>query len=1096
MSIKIMTGASGHGKTYKLYKEVTKRAAENPQQRFIVVVPEQSSLQAQKDLVEMNPNKGIFNIDVLTFGRMSYTVFDELGFELLENIDDTGKNIIVRHVLQSVGDKLNVIRPSSKPGFISDIKSVISELKQYGVKPDKLDEIALKMQGRLGVKLADIKIIYKAFEEYINGKYSTVEDRPEAMLAIMDESSYFDDAMIVFDGFTGFTPVQYRIISKLAKKAEDIVFTATLRENEPYNVITGEEDLFLMSKEMISRISQIAQETQQSFVVDKVGTDYDNYRFAKSEALDFLERNIFAYRVYDKQADDIVMAKLDSVADEVHYVAAQIKSVIKDKQIRYRDIAVVSGDMELYKAEAARVFAECEVPCFFDVKRSILGNILVEYIRSAIEIFSTNFTYESVFSLLKNGLCEMGADNRDILENYVLAYGIRGYKRWNDKFTREYPRHPEKLEIVQEERQHFLDIIEPLTPIAKGKNTVKEYAMAVYNFMEAEGVYDKLLTLAKEFELTAKGSEYKKTYGAVVGLLDQMCALMGDEEMNVKEFLDILLAGFEEIKVGAIPPTADSIVMGDIERTRLEHVKVLFVLGVNEGIIPKLSGGTGILSEMDRRNLEGTNIELAPSPRQKIFIQNYYLYLNLTEPEQKLYILCHKFNPDGKEVKESRIFGMVHKMYPKNKIITNECVTASDWATNLANTRHAIMEYNASPEIIKYFMAQENYYKWLCEIAENVSELYRKDEISKLAAEELFAEMKRVSISRIEQFAGCAFSHFAKYGLELHEREIYKIDNVDMGVVYHSALQEVFAKLKEEGRRLQELTEDERHEITVSAVDKAIAVNKVAAFYDNATNQFLKHRIINTVDRTLWALGTQLGLGKFVPQEFEHSFEMQFDDVKVFGTIDRVDTAENGDNLYVKVIDYKSSDKDLSLDDVYAGTSLQLMVYLKNALVDMEKSNPLKKVIAAGALYNHICNPFATIEKTSDDPDKKLLDAMRPKGAISTESVSLYDENLSSGASMAARIKYGKMGVDGSNLYSDEQLRILADYSIKKLSELKNEIVAGEVEALPIESKCEYCPYMSVCKINKDDHIAHKQIKRITEAPDMWRYFKGEEVEE
>lgn len=428
MKLKLLMGASGYGKTYKLYDMIIKDAAgnyEDANRRYIVVVPEQSSMQAQKDIVRMHPNGGMFNIDVLTFGRMCYRIFDELGISPARSIDDTGKNLVIRKIMDSVKDELKIIKAGRNQGFVSEVKSMVSELKQYGVKPDGLEEIAGKIEAgdRLKQKLIDISRIYKAFEEYINGRYTTVEDRPETMLSVMERSGFFKGADVVFDGFTGFTPVQYRIIEQIMKVARQVTITVTLPEDEPYNVIYGDEDLFAMSKTMISKAVRIAEECGAGIEYARIEPDYDKFRFAKSEALGFLERNIFRYngKKFDKPTEDIRFARPDNPADELVCTASDILRQVREKGLRFRDIAIVVGDMEMYADDAVRIFTESGIPFFVDAKRSIMGNPLVEYVRSAIEIITSNYSYESIFRFLKNGLCDIADDDVDIAENYVMC---------------------------------------------------------------------------------------------------------------------------------------------------------------------------------------------------------------------------------------------------------------------------------------------------------------------------------------------------------------------------------------------------------------------------------------------------------------------------------------------------------------------------------------------------------------------------------------------------------------------------------------------------------------------------------------------------
>ncbi len=1092
MSVIVFTGAPGHGKTYELYTRLTKEAIANPRQRFVLVVPEQSSLQAQKELVLMNPNKGVFNIDVLTFGRMTYRIFDEQNYELPENIDDTGKNLIVRKILNETAPMLTVIKPNNNPGLVGDIKSIISELKQYGIKPDKLPEIQKLMPLRLSDKLNDIRIIYEAFEKYIEGRYTTATDRSEAMLGLLDNSHYFDDAVVAFDDFTGFTPVQYDIISKISGMAADMYFTATLPGEEPYNVIRGENDLFLMSKRMMQKIAEICDLNRVPFEVRKIQTDRDRFRFAKSKALEFLHNNIFSYNraVYGERTDEVRLACMKDVTAELRYVSAEIMRLTRDYGMRYRDIAVVVGDMDIYRKEAERVFSESGIPAFVDSKRSIMFNPLVGYLKAVADIICNDFSYDGVFALLKNGLSSMERRDVDLFDNYVIAYGIRGRRRYENEFTAPYPKDDSKSGRINELRLMLLDILKPFERIFAAKtNTVREYVLSVYNFLEAENIYEKMLSLSAEYEFTERETEYRKTYGIVIALLEQIDALLGDEIMEPGEFFDILQAGFSEIKVGSLPPLSDSVTVGDIERTRLEHIKALFVVGVNEGMIPRFSSTGGILSDNDRRILADSKVELSPTPREKVFIQNYYLYLLMSKPSEILYLLCHRFDRDGTECRESRIFNMVRHMFPKTRCVMGDELDTLEQITTPKGSMHLVSDPKTDGELIMYYLNTDRYRAWLEKILDAVDKLYSEDTLAKETAQRLYSDMSAASISRVEAFAKCAFAHFASYGLELSERKVYELRGLDRGTILHSALFWIFSEIKKRDINANPISDEELDNLVRQSVDGAINEQGTSFFGDTKTNEYMRCRMYNIVARTTWALLKQLESGSFVPKFLEKTFNGVYDGVPIRGKVDRIDISEDDESVHVKIIDYKSSNETLTPDEIYAGISLQLMVYLKTVLMDEERNSPMKKVYAAGVFYNHIDDPVVAADDGKTDEENVLI-KFKPTGFVGYESIDRLD-SWDSGQSMVAPVGKSKDGQIklGKGVYTDRQLRTMADYATNKVSQLTECILDGEIKAQPVENACEYCKYTGVCHIKKNGEPLYKKIEKISDTADMWLKF-------
>ncbi len=1095
MPVKILSGASGSGKTYILYRHLIERAIAEPEKKFILMVPEQSSLQAQKKIVSMHERHGVFNIDVLTFGRLTYRIFDELSVEPGDTIDDTGKNLIIRKVMEDVRKKLVMLKPTSGQGFISDIKSLISELKQYGISPEKLYEIAENTGGdRLRQKLKDIYVIYRAFSDSMEGRYVTVEDRTEMLDKIIEKSSMLKNSVIAFDGFTGFTPVQYRLIEKMTLMAEEVIFTVTASADVDYRHIYGEEELFYMSRTMVSGLGKMADRLKTEFTLEKIRPDEGQYRFKNSPELDFLEKNIFRYgrNTCREKKGSIHIACLPMMKEEIRYTASEILKKVRQEGMRFRDIGVIAGDMQEYGSEIAGIFEEAEIPYFMDMKRSLINNALVEYLRSAIDTVVRNYSYESVFRLLKNGLCDIPDEETDIFENYILALGIRGEKRYSEKFVRRFPGKTVDLQVINEIREKFMEKIRQFTEAVKGgKHTAACYVRAVYDFMESENLYEKVSALARECENASKMEELNKSYGQVIELLDRIYALLGEEELTLKEFSEILDAGFQEIKVGIIPPTSDCVLVGDFERSRFDNIKVLFVLGVNEGLIPKISGRGGLLSELERKKLSEAEVELAPGEREKAFTQNYYMYLNFTKPSEQLYLLYHGFDREGKETAPSRITGIFLKMFPELTVRKPADFTVKDYMAGKKGSLHVASEYGRLAKndkeyqkLINCFMKKEEFRKRTEHFLNIYLRSLSEDILTEKSAEYLYGEMKKTGISRIEKYAACAFSHFASYGLELEERKIYELSPVDMGSLFHKALELTAVHLEQEGRSFAGLTDEERHDYVEKYVNEAAMDYNNSYFNDNSINAYMKKRITDIVCNTVWALGEQLKAGDFAPWKIEKAFSWECDEIEIVGKTDRIDIAEDEKGKYIKIIDYKSGRNSLNFDEIHAGVKLQLMLYLKTALMEFDGN-----AYAGGVLYNHIDNPLVSIGSPDEYNKSLLLKEYCPSGIVGYESVRHYDRDFEEKSDVipVKCNKDGSISFNGS-VETDEHLKLMADYSVKKMLSMVSEIKKGDIRVNPYKDSCTYCPYGSICGFRGK----YRKIEKM-DKDNKWQQFGWEE---
>ena len=681
MSLRFYFGPSGSGKSHRIYEEIMQRAAQEPGRNFLIIVPDQFTMQTQKDLVMRSDRGGILNIDVLSFGRLSHRILEEVGTKEMPVLDDTGKSLVLQKIAADLKEQLPAMGSLlHKQGYIHEVKSAISEFMQYGISTQDMDKLiaSAEKRGALAMKLRDLKTLYRGFQDYIRDHFITTEETLDVLRRSLVKSKILPDSVVVFDGFTGFTPIQNRLIQELMRVCEETIVTVTIGEEEDPYQMDGEQKLFHLSKKTVADLVKLAAEAEVTRGEDVFVKGGPN-RFAEAPALCYLEQNLFRYQYepYTEKQHEIRMFEALSPREEVHQTALYIRKLIREEGLTYRDIAVVIGDLEGYASYVETEFGQLEIPCFLDRTRGIVLNPMIEYIKSALQLYIRDFSYDTVFHFLRSGMADISREEIDELENYVIRTGARGYRTYSRLFTRrteemqqgsgqeDTERAEETMERLNRIRQQFADTVEILhmAPWAKAG----EYVDHLYDFLEQNQVQQKLLNYQQQFEQEgdlAKAREYAQIYRLVMDLLDQIYGLLGEEEISLQEFADILDAGFGEITVGTIPQNVDRIVVGDMERTRLKQVKVLFFLGVNDGNIPKNASKGGIISDMDREFLIESGTEMAPSPRQQMYIQRLYLYLNMTKPSERLYLSYAKVNSDGKGIRPSYLIDTVRKLFP------------------------------------------------------------------------------------------------------------------------------------------------------------------------------------------------------------------------------------------------------------------------------------------------------------------------------------------------------------------------------------------------------------------------------------------------
>ena len=728
MALQFIFGNPGSGKSHYLYEHIIRESMKHPDTNYIILVPEQFTMQTQKELVLRHPRHGIMNIDVLSFARLAFRVLEETGNGSREILDDEGKNLILRRLAGKKEDSLKVLKGNiKKPGYISEVKSVISELTQYNISPDGMDDMITEADesSYLAWKLKDIQVMYQAFEEYLADKYITKEEILDILSSVMDKSRMLKDSVIALDGFTGFTPLQNKVLGEMLHHCQKVMITVTMDKREDPYVMKDKYQLFALSKQMVTSLVKIAGE--EKVLVEEPVCLYQEpvWRFRNAPALAFLEKELFRYsgRTYREKQSNVRVYAAANPRMEVECAAQRIRFLIRKKEYRYREIAVIASDMNFYADEIEKTFREYEIPVFMDYKRNVLLNSFVEYIRSLLAMAEQNFSAESVFRFLRTDLTGFTGEELDLLENYVLALGIRGYKKWQEKWIRRAKDTTEEdLEVLNHLRVRFVEKTEDLVFVLKQRQkTVRDVTLAICEFLEKEEIQKQVKVLENQFteagEL-ALAKEYAQIYRVVMELFDKFVSLLGDERIALKEYRELLDAGMEEARIGIIPPSLDEVMAGDIERTRLKDIRALILLGVNDSLIPGNASAGGLISDRDRERFEERGIALAPGTREKSYIQKFYLYLHMTKPTEELMLTYSKVSADGKSRRAAYLIGDLKRMYTKLLVFnmdqygmeTKEMLPQTGIGSLIEGLQNPKkMEEGSWQELYRWYCAQEDW---------------------------------------------------------------------------------------------------------------------------------------------------------------------------------------------------------------------------------------------------------------------------------------------------------------------------------------------------------------------------------------------------
>lgn len=1126
MSLQFYLGASGSGKSYQLHKDILKEADKNRNTNYLFIVPDQATMQTQLDLVEASENKGIMNVDVLSFGRLAHRVFEELGCNDSIVLDDTGKSLVLRTISGKLKDTMPTIGPNiDKIGYIHEIKSVISEFKQYDISPDKLDElISLSFtSGILNAKLNDLKKLYLAFNDYIRDEYITSEETLTLLSEKIYESNIIRNAVVVFDGFTGFTPVQYRLIKGLLELTDKVIFSITVDiDDNPYSM-PKEQELFFLSKKTIRDIQLISQSVNVNQEADVILKN--NYRHCNNLSLSHLQKHVFRYPIVPCESPNsaVEIFEADNPEDEVRNICIKIKELVLEQNYAYSDIAVVCAELDAYKYEFARFSKMYDIPFYLDETGKIGLNPFTECIKSALKVAKDNFSYPSVMHFIKSGLLDLDDESIDRFDNYVLKYGIRGRKKYTESFSA-LPsstkgaetdiKDVEELNAINSTREYIVGLLEPI--LRKHEN-VGELIMGIYEFTIKGRMEDKIHEMENSFAesgMPEKAREYGQIYKLIMDLLDQIYSLLKSEKMSLDEFIGIFESGIDEIDVGTIPGSVDRVVVGDIERSRIGELRVLFFAGVNDGNIPKVNSKGGLISDVDREMLREANVELAMTPREQIFVQRFYLYLTMTKPSDRLYVSYSRLTGGGKSVKRSYLIGQLLKYFPNISVETNASSASefvkicgvSDGTVILGNrlreyteetltgmsldelaTLYAVIDKKGAGTVSASKLFDTAFWK------------YKPTELPTELAQRIYGNEMSTSISRLEKFAACEYAHFLSYAMKLVPRDEFEFEARDLGSVFHEVFEQFGTAVTQKGYSLADFPDEVADSLILDIIENLSATYKNAILHASAQSAYMQRRIANTAKCTVTMLREQLRQGKFVPEAYEQGFKEKITeesdmDVELKGVIDRIDTCKDDDKLYVKVVDYKSSEKSIDLDKLLYGIQIQQPVYMKAAIDVLKKKYPGKDVKMGAMLYYHIDDPL--VEVKDDTDDEEIFEARKKAMAMSglvNDDADIYtklDQNLcaASAKSSVIPVSLSKEGLPtkASKVISFDDYQTIEDYVGNLLIRNTQSIYKGRMAINPKNyedrTSCKYCEYKEICPFDeKIEGFEMKELKKMSD---------------
>lgn len=1090
--IEFYLGESSTGKSYEILKQIKHYAEKG--YKVIYLVPEQYNLQAEKDLIQKMNLDGLINIDVLSFDWLSNRVIQKTGGLKEVEIDEFGKNMVLRKLFEEEKNNLSFYTKSAnKFGFIQKFSQLFSKIKINGLDDETLEKAlsASKEDTYFEMKTKDIYYMYERYETFLKNKYFDESDKLNYLLEHIESTSFFENSVVFIDEFSGFNVQQLKVIEKIFQMAKRTIvalcLNPTFEKVEPFNNV---RQTYLQLQEIVEH-NYLAHEVRGFINIKNT-----------SQEIQFLTNQIYEYspKQYDVIPEGVKGAIGTNIYEELEMVSEQIVKLIRSKEIKWKEIAVICPDLDTYKIGFKSVFEAYNIPYFIDKKQEIFNNPLIQFIISLLKMYEKHFRYKEIFSLVKTDFTNLTKDEAEILENYVLEYGIRG-NLWFSTFTRGSNDLSEKqLEEINEIRRRFIEPFESFKEtFSKSELDISEFTIKLYEFIKEYGLEIKLeewIFKLREEKVYEQVNENIQIWNIIMNIFDQFVELFNAKKMTLKEYIRVLEEGFKTYEIGILPMLKDEVFVGDIYRSKLTDIKALFIVGINDGLFPQKIDSNGIFSDEEKKLLKANGLDLKNDREYKIFEENYKIYKLLSKPSEFLMFSYSLSDLEGKALRPSILIDKVENIFPKMsfemRLFPEEKDALVAPIPALSVLIEKLQKGLHGKKIEPLWFELYHWYKekgylkddWL------VRALYHNNQlknIDRTFVEKLYELPLKTSVTRLNTFVECPFKHFVKYGLKPKELKEYTVDFPDLGYMFHRSIEEFSKRLYQEKLTWREIKEEQIEAYLYDIIGEVTDQYYEGIFNDNYRNKYFKKKIMRVVKRSITTLREHILKGEFNPTAFELDFSLE-NGVKpivielsdgnqliVEGRIDRLDTYTEGDNTYIKIIDYKSGSADFDLSDIYYGTKLQLMVYL-DALMRNAKYFGMKEVIPAGVYYFKINDPIISYDNQKD-LEQALFEQMKMSG------LGVKDLNIIKKIDSEVDVKRKSDVInvrlkknDGFYSYSDviekEDFNLLLDHVRSFTKEVGNEILKGKSTIRPIKKSynrkaCDYCDYKSICQFDQ-----------------------------
>lgn len=913
LSLQIIYGTAGTGKSQYIFEQIAKKLEEKSSHPIKIITPEQFSFTLEQKLLKSTTANSVLTAEVITFNRMAYRILEEVGGKTRKHLSSSGRAMLLDNILLTQKNDFTFLGKTDDN--VDMIATQITELKKHNVSVESLKQATENTQDNyLKRKLQDIYTIYEAYTNRIKSKYMDENDGLTVLEQKLDNSAQFKNCDIYLDEFVGFTLQEYTILRKLMKLSNSITITIcadNLEENT-----SQDHDIFYANKQTAARLMKIAREEK---VEIKEPICLNEVKRFKTPELKHLAENMGApfYQKYEKKVENLSVFLANNPYSEVEHVAIQITKLVKEKQYRYEDIAIITKDLGTYGSLCKAIFRGYKIPVFMDEEKDLSENIFIKWMLSLLDIFVKNWSYEAVLGYVKTGFSNLEQYEISLLENYSLRLGLKGSK-WYANEWKFYDETEEQQQMLIHIKEQVITPLLQFKQQLKGLKTVKQITEGIYSFMIQnhipEVLEEKIADLEENNEIE-RMNEYITSWQIVMNLLKELILILGEEEITFERYSKILKMGFESSHLGAIPGTIDQVIMGDTDRSRSHKVKAVFILGLNDGSFPSNHKDEGFIDDKERESLKEQGIELAKGTKEQLYDDNFNIYKAFTTAEEELYLSYVSSDSEGKSLRPSVVLNKIKRIFPNLQEESDVVERKSEILlvdTTFDELLVQLRKFQEGEKIEPIWFTIYCYYQTYQpeKLLHSLQALQYKnvpERLHQTNLDKLYGDTLKTSISKLEQYESCAFSYYLKYGLKLKEQSTFQVGTIDTGNFMHEVIDSFFTYLEEKELSVKELSEEQVQSITEEIVEEKLQLKSYDIFQSIPKYRTLALRLKKVIIKSMQYIVNSLKYSEFEVLGHEVEFKtgkeyppitLELENgkkVEITGKIDRMDIAKTKD---------------------------------------------------------------------------------------------------------------------------------------------------------------------------------------------------------